>query len=332
MRTPTVLVTEPEFRRGEVVFTSAPGLTCLCAPPAESALAAAVREHGARHAVVGSVMYRDALYSALPRGAVLARFGVGHESVDKRRATGAGLLCTNTPGVLDQSVAELTLLFILAAARHLTVRAAEMREGTWRPAPGIELQGKTLAVIGTGPIGRAVARAAAGGFGMRTIGCGRAVSSAPPVPAGGDFAWTTRDFASAVRDADFVSLHIPGTLENLQFMNRERLSLLGSDTWLVNTARGAVVDERALYEALAAHRLAGAALDVFAREPYEPAEGLQDLRTLPNVILTPHVGSNTAEANRRMAERALRNVRLGEARDYAAMDLLNPEVVATLAG
>ena len=105
---------------------------------------------------------------------------------------------------------------------------------------------------------------------------------------------------------------------------------MSSQAWLINTARGAVVDEAALFESLAAGRIAGAALDVFAREPYVPVEGGGDLRSLPNVILTPHVGSNTVESNRRMAERALQNVRLAQAGDFKRMDLLNRDVLPAL--
>ena len=133
---------------------------------------------------------------------------------------------------------------------------------------------------------------------------------------------------SAVRDADFVSLHMSASRDNVHFINRERLAHLGERTWLINTARGSMVDEDALFAALVERRLAGAALDVFAREPYAPAEGSGDLRSLPNVILTPHIGSNTVEANRRMAERALQNIVLAEARAFARMDLLNPEVLS----
>jgi phosphoglycerate dehydrogenase-like enzyme len=110
-------------------------------------------------------------------------------------------------------------------------------------------------------------------------------------------------------------------------MNAERLAVFPRNSWLINTARGSVVDENALYDALAQNRIAGAALDVFEREPYEPADPSRDLRALPNVILTPHVASNTTEANRRMAERALRNISLAESGNWKAMDLLNPEVL-----
>ena len=137
----------------------------------------------------------------------------------------------------------------------------------------------------------------------------------------------THDFRTAVADAQFVSLHIGATPENARFVNRERLSLLRQDAWLINTARGAVVDERALYDALKDGRIGGAALDVFEVEPYEALDPARDLRTLPNVILTPHVGSNTPDANRRMGEAALRNIELAEAGEFDRMALLNPEVL-----
>lgn len=321
---PIVVVTEPEYRRGEPVFAASTGLTCIVAPPPEAELVEAIARSGARHAIVGAVPYQAALYEALPRGSVLARFGVGHESIDKPKATAAGLLCTNTPDVLQQSVAELTLMMIGAAARHLVPVAAAMQAGQWAPRQGIELQGRVLAVIGCGEIGRAVARIAAGGFGMRVIGYhrpGRTVRTDQYLPT------VTSEFAAAVSDADFVSLHIPGSPENAAFIDRERLALLPARAWLVNTARGAVVDEAALFDALKDGRLAGAALDVFDREPYQPRDPARDFRSLPNVVLVPHIGSNTVEANRRMAERAVRNILLAESGARDAMDIINPEVL-----
>jgi phosphoglycerate dehydrogenase-like enzyme len=305
-----VIVTEPEFHRAEDIFSSAPDIRCIAAPGAEEDLAAAIRQSGARFVIVGSRQYRDALYAALPSGGVIARFGVGYDGLDTESATRAGVLCTNTPGVLDQSVAEFTMLLILAAARHLTSFASEMRNGLWTPRVARELRGQTLAVIGCGHIGGAVARIASDGFQMK-VTCVR----------------RRDDCRAAVREASFVSLHIPATPDNARFMNRDRLAMLSAHTWLINTARGVVVDEGALYDALVERRIAGAALDVFQREPYEPVDPTRDLRALPNVILTPHVGSNTPEASRRIAERALRNVRLADAGEFAAMDLLNPEVL-----
>jgi phosphoglycerate dehydrogenase-like enzyme len=199
-----------------------------------------------------------------------------------------------------------------------------MRHGTWDLGPtGTELRGKTLAIIGAGRIGRATARIASRGFGMRVIGFRRARGT----EADPDFPVLTNDFESAVRAAHFVSLHITAGAENSKFIDAERLAMLSPYAWLINTARGAIVDEDALYDALVERRLAGAALDVFTREPYVPAEPSRDFRALPNVILTPHVGSHTYEANRLMAERALENIRLAQAGQFSAMDLLNPEVL-----
>ena len=324
---PIVLVTEPEYRKGEDRFIAARGLDCRSAPAAEDDLAAVVRDLNVRYVIVGGRPYTGPLYDALPAGGVVARFGVGHDGIDKTRATARGVLCTNTPSVLDQSVAEHAMLLVAAAARKLTGALESMASGRWVSSAGQDLQGKTIAVIGCGGIGRALARIAALGYGMRVVGCTR--PDAPAPRAIDHFALVTNDFGAAVRDADFVSLHMPAKPENAGFINGERLAQINPRAWLINTARGAVVDEGALFDALAAGRIAGAALDVFAREPYVPSEGTGDFRTLPNVILTPHVGSNTVESNGRMAERALHNVQFAVEGAVERMDLLNPEVLRT---
>jgi gluconate 2-dehydrogenase len=320
-----VVVTAPEYHRIGTAFDQADDMRIHVAPPEERALSAVIAQVGARHAVVGATVYRDELYRTLDAGSVLARFGVGYDGIDLVKASSRGILCTNTPGVLDQSVAELAMLLIASAARHVVTLDAHMRRGEWTPRGGAELFGSTLAIVGSGRIGAATARIAANGFGMRVIGCRRTPRSIDH-GASSPFEKVTSSFEEAVREADYVCLLIPGTAENAQYVNRERLAQLRPHAWLVNVARGSVVDEAALYDALAGGRLAGAALDVFAREPYEPVDAGRDLRTLPNVILVPHIGSNTAAANRRMSERALRNVRLGQHRDFDAMDLLNPAV------
>jgi glyoxylate reductase len=320
-----VLVTEPEYRRAPWVYEQSP-LQCVIAPSQEDALAQAIKDSGARHVVVGGSPYRGPLYASLARGAVVARFGVGHEGIDKPQATKYGLLCTNTPYVLDRSVAELTFLLVAAAARHLPTIAGAFQQGRWEMKQGSELSGKTLSIVGAGRIGRAVARIATRGYDMRVVAYRRPQSSSAH-EASDDFAAVTTDLATALGEADYVVLLIPGVPENKHFMNRERLALMRPHAWLINTARGIVVDEVALYEALAGNRLAGAAMDVFDREPYQPADPAHDFRTLPNVILTPHVGSHTPEANGGMASRALQNILHAEAGEFSRMDLLNPEVL-----
>lgn len=324
-----VVVTEAEYRRAEGTYQAESRVRVVVAPAAEAPLAAAIREAGARHAIVGGKPYVGPLYAALPRGGVLARFGVGHDGIDKAAATAAGVLCTNTPGVLDQSVAEFTMALIVGAARRLPAMDAAMHGGSWAPREGIELSGKTLVVVGCGRIGRAVARIAGMGFGMRVVGLARSAAQASAA-GDADFVEITTDVARAFGMADFVTLHMPSAPENRHYINAKTLALLPAHAWLINTARGAVLDEPALYDALATQRLGGAALDVFEREPYEPAAASADLRTLPTVVLAPHVGSHTAEANHRMAFRALQNVVRGEAKDYAGLDLLNPDVLRAL--
>jgi len=326
----TVLVTEPEYRKGKACYTAARDLKCVRAPEIEGDLASAISDSKARYVIVGNRKYSGPLYDALPPGGVIARMGVGHDGIDKSRATAAKLFCTNTPGVLDQSVAEHTMLLIAAAARQLVPALASMASGTWTAAPGRDLFGKRLAIIGCGGIGRAVARIAAVGYGMQVAGCTR--PNAPAPAAIDNFQIVTNEFADAVRDADFVSLHMPATPENIGFINRERLAQMDTRSWLVNTARGAVVDEAALFESLTSGRIAGAALDVFACEPYVPAAGSGDLRALSNVVLTPHVGSNTVESNRRMAERALMNIHFALAGQFDRMDVVNRDMLKKLSG
>jgi len=329
-----IAVTELEFRKAESIFVqaAAEGLSCVSTPAEENKLAAAFRSSDVRHVIIGVERYSGPLYEALSAGGVIARFGVGHDGVDKTLATSKRLLCTNTPGALDDSVAEHAINLLLAAARHTVAVGADLRAGRWSPQVGGELQGKTLAVIGCGAIGRRVARIASRGLGMKVIGCEVVGVNVAQLQSEFGFATVVKKFEDAARDADFVSLHIPSLPETRHFLNGARLASLPARCWVVNTARGALVDEVALFEALTAGRIAGAALDVFEREPYEPAAVGKDLRTLSNVVLTPHVGSSTREACERMAQRALQNIRLAETGRFAEMDLLNRDVLVKLEG
>lgn len=330
----TIAVTEQEFRKAELIFKRAAeeGLACLTVPSEEESLAEVIRLAGARHVIIGVERYSGPLYDALSAGGVIARFGVGHDGVDGALATAKGVLCTNTPGALDDSVAEHTVNLMLAAARHTTKAAADLRAGRWSPQLGGELRGKTLAVIGCGAIGRRVARIASLGFGMKVVGCKVLAVNIEQLQREFGFASVVRSFEDAVREADYVSLHIPSLPATRHFLNNARLASLPTRCWVVNTARGALVDEVALFDTLAEGTLAGVALDVFEREPYQPAAARKDLRTLPNVVMTPHMGSSTREACERMARRALQNIRLAEASRFEEMDLLNRDVLAKIAG
>jgi lactate dehydrogenase-like 2-hydroxyacid dehydrogenase len=317
-----VLVVEKEYQKGRAAFEVCDGFRLIVAPAEEEELAALVLRENARAAIVGMHPYQGPLYQALAevaggRGALIARFGVGHDNIDKALARQHGCTVCNTPGALDVSVAEHTLWLIGAFVRQLVAGDVTVRRGQWSSAPGVELRGKTLGLIGFGRIARQVAAIAHFGFGIRVLAAGRSSAEEWAARHGDDLATAekvcgldryTTDVEAILGSADFVSLHLPASPENRHFINAARLAAMRPSALLVNTARGSVVDEAALFDALANGRIAGAALDVFEHEPYRPVAPEKDLRTLPNVLLTPHIGSNTAEANRRMAEKCLENV------------------------
>jgi phosphoglycerate dehydrogenase-like enzyme len=325
-----IAVTEPEYQKARAVFARAleENYECLPVPTEEEPLALELRQQGFQHVIVGVTPYRGPLYAALQPGSVLARFGVGHDGINKELATRHRLFCTNTPGVLDDSVAEHAMGLLMALARHTPAQTARLLAGEWSPRMGMELAEKRLAVLGTGGIGRRVAQIASRGFGMKVVGLRRSQAQTRELQEQFGFERVVTDFREAVAGAEFVSLHLPSSPETRHFLNRSRLAELPAGCLLINTARGVLVDEVALFDALQAERIAGAALDVFETEPYQPQAPGKDLRQLPNVVITPHIGSSTGEASARMAQRALRNIQLAAVGKYAEMDLLNPAVLS----
>jgi glyoxylate reductase len=236
---------------------------------------------------------------AAPGLKVIANIAVGYENIDVPAARQRGILVTNTPDVLTEATAELTWALILGIARRVAEGDRLIRAGAWKRwgldfMLGMELRGKQLGIIGAGRIGRAVA-AKAPAFGMRAV-----------------FARRERNGASAKDDmsldellvtSDIVSIHAPSTPETRHLINKRTLARMKRSAILVNTARGALVDEEALAWALSEHLIAGAALDVYEREPGDqPA-----LKDFENVLLAPHLGSATRETRTAMAELAVRN-------------------------
>lgn len=325
-----VAVTELEYEKGKFVFETVDGFECLPAPSDEGELAEFIRSEEIHYVIPGVGCYSGPLYKALPQGGVIARFGVGYDGLDLDLATAAGLFCTNTPNVLTNSVAEHTVALIQAAARRIVSEAWECKHGNWNPVIVADLQGKTLSIIGCGKIGRRVAQIAAFGFGMHVIGIECRKIEAAQLQNEYGFAQVVSGYDEGVSRADFVSIHIPGSEANRGFINRARLEPIPRHTWLINTARGVIIDEEALYHALAKHDIAGAALDVFVKEPYEPISPELDLRGLENVIMLPHIASSTREAIARMAHRALENIKLAVSGEFAKMDLLNPQILTSM--
>lgn len=229
----------------------------------------------------------------LPDLRLVANYGVGYDTVDVAACRERGIAVTNTPGVLDAAVADLTLALILACRRHLVesdrfVRERRWREGWARPELlGRDLAGSTLGLVGLGRIGTEVARRAEA-FGMRVVHHRR--SNGLPLD-------------DLLGTADVVSLHVPLTPETRGLISRERLARLQDGATLINTARGAIVDEGALVDELVSGRIS-AGLDVFANEPRVPERLLE----LPNVVLAPHIASATVETRAAMTRVLVENV------------------------
>ena len=228
---------------------------------------------------------------------VIARYGVGTDNVDLAAARGRGIVVTNTPGANAGAVAELAVALLLLLARPVLGAAAATRGGGWPRTAGLSLGGKTVGLVGFGAIGRATARLL-GGFGCRLLAydpwCDTVTAVALNV--------TPVALDELVAASDFVSLHAPLSPETRGLVDAAFLARMKPGAALVNTARGELIDEAALYDALASGRLRGAALDAFAHEP-PPAD--HPLLALPNVIATPHMGAHTDGATTTMGRMAL---------------------------
>jgi phosphoglycerate dehydrogenase-like enzyme len=310
-----IVVTDLEYQKAVNIFENTDGFECICAPSDEKGLSEVIKQTGAKYAIVGVTKYNNELYDAIPNGGVIARFGVGHDGIDKVLAKSKGIFCTNTPGALDDSVAECAMGMIMTAARHLASCSMDNKNGVWKNRVGSELSGKTLAIIGCGNIGRKLAKIAKNGFGMHIIGN----DTSKPDDCSNIDTFTV-SFDEAVKNADYISLHIPDKASTKNFINAERLNQMKQSAYLINTARGGVVDEDAVYDAVKAGQIAGAVLDVFKNEPYMPAG--KNLRELDNVIMTPHIGSSTTEACNRMAESCLKNISLANSGKFELMNII----------
>jgi lactate dehydrogenase-like 2-hydroxyacid dehydrogenase len=310
-----IVVTEKEFEKGRDVYSAAEGIVCETSPREEDALAAKVRETGAKAVIVGVERYVGPLYEAI-EGGIIARFGVGCDGIDRDLCKKHNIILTNTPGALDRSVAELATWLMGAVARKVAEGDRVVRGGEFALPAGEEMGGKTLLLAGFGRIARMVARIAGAGLGMKvlafdilTLAEQAAMSSTAEKSFQEQFslAGYTCDLEMALPLADVISIHMPSNESTYHYFDARRLAMCKQGAVLINTARGPIVDEVALYDALKSGKLSGAALDVFENEPYAPIDPARDLRTLPNVVLTPHIGSNTRQSNRNMAEMSLAN-------------------------
>lgn len=240
--------------------------------------------------------------AAGPQMKVIGQFAVGFDNIDLKAAAERQIVVTNTPGVLTEATAELTIALMYAVARRIVEADQYMRGGKfhgWAPMMllGNNLTGKVLGLVGLGRIGQAVAQRMPQ---MTILYYDRNRNERLEQTQGFKY----RDLDDLLKSADFVSIHVPLTDKTKHLINAERLNLMKKTAYLINTSRGPVIDERALVEALKTEQLKGAALDVYEEEPLM-APGLA---ALPNVVLVPHIGSATEEARSAMSELAARNI------------------------
>lgn len=251
----------------------------------------------------------EVLEAASPDLKIVANYAVGFDNIDLDAASQKNIAVTNTPSHLGDSVAELAIALVMALSRRIVESDKWMREGNytaWDPGLflGLDLSGKTIGIVGLGTIGLATARLANSVLGMKVVYTARAEK-----PEAAAFGWKFVKLTSLLSEADVISLHVPLTEETHHLIGKEQFEVMKPTAMLINTARGPVVDEIALYEALVNRKIWGAAIDV-----YEHETGLIDdpvwwkFTKLPNVIMTPHIGSATEGAREEMTKIVVNNV------------------------
>lgn len=255
--------------------------------------------------VVGLEPVGEPVFAAARRLRLVQRLGVGYDSVDLEAAARRGVAVCNLPDFNAGTVAEHAMMLILALLRRVFESTLLMKSGHWPLSSVVgqgiyDLQGRTLGILGFGSIGRELARRA-GGFGVEILYHDRRASAEEPALRA-----QRVSLPDLLKGSDILSCHVPHTAETHHLIGRDELRQMKRTSLLVNTARGAVVDEEALAEALREKTIAGAGLDVFAEEPLSRTH---PLRKCPNVLLTPHTAGQTREAMERMVEMTFENIR-----------------------
>lgn len=320
-----ILIAEPMADAGIALFRAQPGWNVIvsnpkeysrCLPEADALL------------VRSAVQVTPEVLAQAPRLRVIGRAGVGVDNVDLDAATAAGVLVMNTPGGNAISVAEHTLALMLAMARHIPQANASTRAGKWEKKKflGNELRGKTLGVIGLGSIGREVVKRALA-FEMRVLAHDPYVTAKIAQDLGAELA----DLAGLYAASDYITLHVAATPETQGMLNRDAFARMKNGVRIVNCARGELIDEDALCEAIKSGKVAGASLDVFGKEPV-PADCA--LFATETVFATPHIGGSTEEAQEivgiRIAQQVVEYLTNGVAINAVNMPALSPEQYKTL--
>jgi D-3-phosphoglycerate dehydrogenase len=270
--------------------------------------------------LAGSEPYTRRVLDANPKLKVIARVGVGYDAVDLAAANDHGVAVTITPGANHDAVAEHTFALVLALAKGVVNQHNLTKVGGWPRKTTLPLRGRALGIAGLGRIGKAVALRG-GCFGMKLL----AYEPFPDLEFVRSHQVTLLTFDRLLAESDFLSLHLPMTPESIHLMNKQSLSKMKPSAFLINTARGGLVCEADLFDALKNQRLAGAALDVFEPEPPDPKN---PLLTLESVVLTPHAAGGDVKSRDDMANMAAQSIVALSKGQWPAEQIVNPEVRA----
>ncbi len=271
--------------------------------------------NGCAAVIAGQEPYDAEVFDACPELQLVVRFGVGFDAVDVPAATERGVLVATIPGTNDWAIADHTMGMILDLAHGISRHDREMRRDEWRPQQGVDVSQATLGIVGLGRIGRSVALRAAG-FQMQVI----AYEPEPVMEFVEEHGVELLSMERVLGEADFVTLHLPAMPETERVIDAPKLALMKPTAFLINTARGSVLDEDAVYEAVRSGQIAGAGIDAWTREPMEdPRWG-----ELDNVVITPHCGANTQGVWTASGEMAV-DIVLKVLRGEKPKQLLNPE-------
>lgn len=275
------------------------GFECICEPGplSEEKLSRLLSDADAL--IVGTDKVTERVLEQAPSLRIVSKYGVGVDNIAVDFALSRGIEVTNTPGVNTEAVADYTFALILSLARRVPQSHIDVVQGQWKKSVGFEIWGKTIGILGLGSIGKGVVRRAKG-FNMKILAYDLYPDNSFATEQNVEFV----DLETVLRSSDILSLHLALTPQTYHLIGRKELSLMKQDAMLINTARGGIVDEDALFQALHNRQIGGAALDVFQNEPPEDTP----LRKLDNVILTSHNAAASVEAIIRMTEQSTENV------------------------
>ena len=319
MVTVAVNLTRPEEELGEIPATlRAAGLEMRCGSGRRSTPTADVIEslRGCAASIAGQELYTAEVFDACPELRIVVRFGVGFDTVDVDAATERGVLVATIPGTSDGGVADHAIGLMVDLAHGISRHDRAMRRGEWQPHRGVDMWQATLGIVGLGRIGRAVARRAIG-FDMRLI----AHEPYPVMEFVEEHHVELMPLDDVLRQSDFVTLHLPAMPETERIINAAKLALMKPTAFLINTGRGKLVDEDAVYAAVKSGEIAGAGIDAWTTEPMTDPRWAE----LDNVVLTPHTAANTDgvwAASAALAAEIVVNALRGE----QPAQLLNPQV------